>query len=388
MRLVLVTLLFSMGLSCNSQQLNTIQVGADQIERLLPLIEGKRIALVANHTSMTGDIHLVDTLLSYADTFFIFSKVFVPEHGFRGNEDAGASIGNAIDPVSGLPLISLYGSNKKPTVEQMADLDVVVFDIQDIGVRFYTYISTLHYVMEACAENQVALIILDRPNPNGNYIDGPILEKAHQSFVGMHPIPVVYGLTIGELACMINGEGWLTNKIKCNLTVVPCINYNHQLEYILPVKPSPNLPNQHSIRLYPSTCFFEGTVISEGRGTYNPFELFGHPQLQGSFSFTPVSIKGMSQYPKHMNKECFGTDLRGFVPDEGWTRLYLNWLIETYQAFDDKEAFFLPFFEKLAGTDNLRIQIQDGWKEEQIRESWQPGLEAYRKVRQKYLLYE
>lgn len=368
-----------------------IKTGADQLEKYLPLVEGKNIAVVANHTSEIDGKHLVDTLLNIGSEQFdikIIQKVFVPEHGFRGNFDAGASVSDEIDPITGIPIVSLYGKHKKPTSGDLEGVDLVLFDIQDVGVRFYTYISTLHYVMEACAENNVPLLVLDRPNPNGGYIDGPILEMEHQSFIGMHSIPVVYGMTIGELAQMINGENWLSGGLRCELTVIPCANYDHAKTYTLPVTPSPNLPNDHTIKLYPSTCFFEGTVISEGRGTLTPFEVFGHPELPGDFSYTPVSIDGMSKYPKLVGEECFGKDLRAFEPEDGWNRLYLHWLIEAYNNFPDQEAFFIPFFEKLAGTNALRQQIIAGKTEAEIRESWQPGLSAFKAKRSKYLLYD
>ena len=347
--------------------------------------------MVANHTSEIDGKHLVDTLLNIASEQFdikIIQKVFVPEHGFRGNFDAGANVSDEIDPITGIPIVSLYGKHKKPTSEDLEGVDLVLFDIQDVGVRFYTYISTLHYVMEACAENNVPLLLLDRPNPNGGYIDGPILELEHQSFIGMHRIPVVYGMTIGELAQMINGEGWLNEGLKCDLTLIPCANYNHAKTYALPVTPSPNLPSDHTIKLYPSTCFFEGTVISEGRGTMTPFEVLWTPRIPGEYSFTPVSIEGMSKYPKLEGLECFGEDLRAYEPEGGWNRLYFHWLIEAYNNFPDQEDFFIPFFEKLVGTNALRQQIIDGWTETEIRESWQPGLSAFKAIRSKYLLYD
>lgn len=386
-----IYLLFLSGLLANcTNQTNDIQTGADQMQRYLPLIEGKSIAIVANHTSEIKGIHLVDTLLSISDEQLeiqIIQKVFVPEHGFRGDFDAGAGVSDEIDQATGIPIVSLYGSHKKPSPEDLEGIELVLFDIQDVGVRFYTYISTLHYVMEACAENNVPLLVLDRPNPNGGFIDGPILEKEHSSFIGMHPIPVVYGMTIGELAQMINGEGWLDNGLKCDLTVIPCANYMHSLSYDLPVSPSPNLPNSHSILLYPSTCFFEGTVISEGRGTMMPFEVFGHPDLPGDFSYTPVSLPGMSTYPKLLGEECHGKDLRTFEPDKGWNQIYLHWLIEAYNSYPAQDGFFIPFFEKLSGTNTLREQIMKGMSGDEIRESWHEDLKDYSSLRAKYLLY-
>ncbi len=337
-----------------------------------------------------GGVHLADTLLSLGKSGndFTLVKVFAPEHGFRGQIDDGVEVADETDIRTGLPIISVYGRNKKPLPGQLEDIDVVIFDIQDVGVRFYTFISTMHYMMEACAENGIHMVVLDRPNPNGDYIDGPILEPAFRSFVGMHPIPVVHGLTIGELALMINGEGWLKDGVKCELTVIPCKNYTHETSYNLPVKPSPNLPNDHSIRIYPSTCFFEGTVISEGRGTHNPFEVYGHPDLPGSYSFIPQSIEGMEMNPKFKGIECHGEDLREFVPEGGWHQLELRWLLDAYSKMPDKKSFFRPFFNLLAGTDKLRRQIEQGYSEQQIRETWQADLENYRATRERYLLYD
>lgn len=384
---ILVAVCLNISACSNSEA--QIRTGADQMEVYLPLLKGKSIAIVANHTSEIAGTHLVDSLWRIGSGQFVnIQKVFTPEHGFRGDFDAGALVSDDIDPVTGIPIVSLYGKHKKPTPEDLSGVDLMLFDIQDVGVRFYTYISTLHYVMEACAENDIPLLVLDRPNPNGGYVDGPILDMEHQSFVGMHPIPVVYGMSIGELAQMINGEGWLKGGVKCALTVIPCQNYNHQMEYSLPVKPSPNLPNDHSIRMYPSTCFFEGTVISEGRGTLHPFEVFGHPDLEGDFAFTPIRIQGMSMFPKHKDVECFGEDLREYYPEGGWKHIELKWLIGAYKNFPDKAEFFLPYFENLAGTDKLRAQIEAGWSAEEIRESWEPELQIYNAMRLEYLLYE
>lgn len=384
--IILLTLILK---SC-SGQMNPIRTGAEQLEKYLPLLENKHVAIVANQTSVIGETHLVDTLNRLAEDHFQIRnimKVFVPEHGFRGNIDDGVVVEDEIDPVTGIPMVSLYGKHKKPSSEDMEGVDLVIFDIQDVGARFYTYISTLHYVMEACAENNVPLLVLDRPNPNGGYVDGPILEPHYSTFVGMHPIPVVYGLTIGELAQMINSERWLLDSMQCDLTVIPCENYYHGKSYSLPVKPSPNLPNDHAIKIYPSTCFFEGTVISEGRGTQMPFEVYGHPDLPGTFSFVPESIEGMSMHPKLKGETCYGEDLRGFYPEGGWHRLELRWLLDAYRKFPDKKNFFRPFFESLAGTDVLRKQIIAGWSEQQIRDSWEAGLRDYRDKRKKYLIY-
>jgi uncharacterized protein YbbC (DUF1343 family) len=358
------------------------------MDAYLPLIRGKRMALVANHTSMVGDSHLVDTLLARGLKKDHLLKVFAPEHGFRGERAAGAHIEDGRDPLTGISIVSLYGTHYKPTPKDLEGVDLVLFDLQDVGARFYTYISTLHYVMEACAEQGVPLLVLDRPNPNGAYVDGPIREEEYTSFVGMHPIPVVYGLTIGELAGMINGEKWLGEGLGCELRVIPCANYSRGQPYSLPVAPSPNLRNDHAIRLYPSTCFFEGTVLSEGRGTDMPFEVYGHPDLQGDFSFTPRSIPGVSGHPKFKDQLCRGADLRAFDPPEGWTRLYLHWLLDAYEKFPDKSEFFRPYFDTLAGTARLREQIEAGWDEDRIRASWQEGLENYHIIREKYLIYD
>jgi len=362
--------------------------GSERMEQYLPLLQGKRVALVVNHTSVVGDRHLVDTLLSRGIELGEIMKVFVPEHGLRGNFDAGQEFDDGRDARTGLPVISLYGKHKKPLPDDLEGIDLVVLDIQDVGARFYTYISTLHYVMEACAENGVPLLVLDRPNPNGGYVDGPVLEPELRSFVGMHPIPVVYGLTMGELAGMINGEGWLEGGISCDLGVIPCHGYSHGDPYSMPVSPSPNLTSDHAIRLYPSTCFFEGTVISEGRGTEMPFEVYGHPDLQGGFSFTPVSMPGRSTHPKHQDRLCRGEDLRGFEPEGGWNRVHLEFLLDAYARYPRKEEFFTGYFETLAGTTDLRLQIEAGWSAAQIRKSWQPGIGEYMRKREKYLIYE
>ena len=364
-----------------------VRSGADRLDQYLRVIEEKNFALVANHTSVVGDSHLVDTLLSSGITRDQLLKVFAPEHGFRGGMAAGHQVEDGTDPVTGISIVSLYGKHKKPEPEEMAGVELMVFDLQDVGVRFYTYISTLHYVMEACAENGVPLLVLDRPNPNGGYVDGPVLESEYSSFVGMHPIPVVYGLTMGELAKMINGEGWLNNGLQCNLQVIPCENYDHGTPYTMPVSPSPNLTNDHAIRMYPSTCFFEGTVISEGRGTQMPFEAYGHPELEGHFSFTPVSIPGISGNPKFRDQLCYGADLREFVPPEGWSRLQLQWLMDAYLKFPRKDEFFTSYFEKLAGTSTLREQIEAGWDQHRIRMSWQKELDRFLEKRRPYLIY-
>ena len=359
---------------------------ADQPELYLSLLEGKRIGVVVNQTSILGsknNLHLVDFLMMEG---IKVEKIFVPEHGFRGDADAGEILDDSIDKSTGLPVISLYGNNKKPSSESLENLDLLIYDLQDVGVRFYTYISTLHYVMESCAENGLPLLILDRPNPNGNYIDGPVLKKGFESFVGMHPIPVVHGLTVGELAMIINGEGWIEGNYKCELKVIPVLNWDHSISYSLPVKPSPNLPNDLAIRLYPSLCFFEGTDVSLGRGTSFPFQVYGYPDPQyGDFTFTPVSIPGMSKNPPHQNKTCYGKDLRNESLDHKFT---LQFLIETFKLSGKKESFFNSFFDRLAGTDQLRLDILAGKSEEEIKESWQKDLEAFLILREAYLLYD
>jgi uncharacterized protein YbbC (DUF1343 family) len=357
------------------------------MDQYMPLIEDRQIALVANHSSLVGEKHLVDTLLSRGVDRGQIVKVFAPEHGFRGDQAAGVQIEDGTDPLTGIAVASLYGSHKKPEPGELDGIDVMLFDLQDVGARFYTYISTLHYVMEACAENGIPLIVLDRPNPNGACVDGPVLDTAYRSFVGMHPIPVAYGLTIGELAGMINGEGWLSQGIRCDLTVISCSDYSRGQAYSMPVSPSPNLANDHAVLMYPSTCFFEGTVLSEGRGTSMPFEVYGHPELSGDFSFIPEELPGVARNPKFEGQLCYGADLRDFIPEEGWTRIQLKWVLEAYKAFPRKEEFFTGFFNTLAGTDQLRKQIEAGWDEDRIRASWQEELEQYKLMRSKYLIY-
>lgn len=365
-----------------------VSVGAKQFSDYHQLISGKKVAVTGNHTSMIDDTHLVDWLL---DQEVNVVKVFAPEHGFRGKADAGEKVEDGKDSKTGLPIVSLYGAHKKPTPEDLNGVEVMLFDIQDVGARFYTYISTMTYVMEACAENNIPVIILDRPNPHGFYVDGPVLKPAYKSFVGMHPIPVIHGMTIAELAQMINEEGWLKNKVQCDLTLVKADGYDHSKIYVLPEKPSPNLPNQNAILLYPSLCFFEGTDVSVGRGTDFPFEAFGHPNFQqGSFMFVPKSGPG-SKYPKHEGVPCAGWDLRAFGGKRIQEKeaLILDWLVNAYRSFPDQESFFLKngFFEKLAGTDELRKQIVDGKSVEEIRASWINELAEFKLLRKKYLLY-
>lgn len=361
--------------------------GANQINSYEHLIKGKSVAIVANQTSMVGKTHLVDTLLSIGIKVDV---IFAPEHGFRDLADAGESIENGKDPETGVKVISLYGSHVKPTADDLKGIEVVLFDIQDVGVRFYTYISTLHYVLEACAENNVKFIILDRPNPNGFYFDGNIADTTYRSFVGMDPVPVVHGMTIGEYAQMLNGEGWLKNSVKCDLAVIKCKDYTHKTVHELPVKPSPNLPNQNSIYLYPSICFFEGTNISLGRGTSFPFQVYGSPKLPDKgFSFTPESVPG-AKNPPLLGEKCYGTDLRNALRDKlvPSPRINLNWVIDAYRDYPEKNNFFTSYFDVLAAGPTLREQIQKGMSAEEIRASWKDGLEKFAKIRGKYLLYE
>ena len=404
--LVSLSLIFCFS-TCLFAQSNEFKTGADQPEIYLPLLKGKAVGVVTNQTGLvlvktkynaapgglgcrlamrTDSLSIVDFLLKNAINV---KKVFAPEHGFRGDADAGESVRNGIDTQMQLPIISLYGKNKKPTADQLKDLDIILFDIQDVGIRFYTYISTLALVMEAAAENQKEVIILDRPNPHDGYIDGPVLKPQWTSFVGMHPVPVVYGLTIGEYGLMANGEGWLKNKAKAKYTVIKLKNYHKKQRYSLPKPPSPNLPNALAISLYPSLCFFEGTAISVGRGTPTPFQIYGSPHLKPSaFSFTPQPSYG-AKSPFLNGEHCYGENLQNEALHP--TRLELKWLISAYKNFDDKRKadFFLSnlFFDKLAGSDELRKQIQNHTPEEEIRQSWATDLQKFQKIRQKYLLY-
>ncbi len=376
-----------------------IQTGSANINAYLPLLKDKKVGIVTNQTGVlsranvnhTSDpkkttisretIHLVDFLLEQKINL---QKIYAPEHGFRGTADAGEHVVDGKDTKTGLPIVSLYGDNKKPKPEQLAGIDVMVFDLQDVGARFYTYISSLHYIMEACAENNIPLIVLDRPNPNGAIVDGPILEKEHTSFVGMHPIPLLHGMSIGEYAQMINGEKWLKNEAQCNLTVIPCLNYKREMAYSLPVKPSPNLPNDQAINLYASLCLFEGTNVSVGRGTEMQFQIYGSPFLPKSdFSFTPIPNFGAKE-PMHKDQLCYGEDLTKI---EKVNRLELKWLIKAYNTTSDKTKFFNSFFTKLAGTKKLREQIEAETSEQDIRKSWEKGLNDFKSMRQKYLIY-
>lgn len=364
-----------------------LRMGAEKMEELIPMIQGKRVALVINQTSVIGEqnVLLLDTLVKQQ---IKVSKVFAPEHGLRGTADAGEFVRNSKDVQTGVPILSIYGKNKKPTKQQLDDVDIVIFDIQDVGVRFYTYISTLHYVMEACAENNKQLIVCDRPNPN-DFVDGPVLQPEYKSFVGMHPIPVLHGLTVGELALMIQGEKWMKNpSLRCDLKILKMNGWKHQQKYTLPVKPSPNLPNIQSIRLYPSLCFFEATDISVGRGTIIPFQVVGAPEKKyGDFSFTPKSLEGWDKKPLHQDQVCYGIDLRDVQTDGGLT---LQYLINFYKKSGKGSFFFTrpSWFNLLAGNKTLQQQINTGLDEGSIRKSWEKELLAYKNMRSQYLLYE
>lgn len=357
---------------------------AMQINDYLPLIQGKRVGVVGNQTSIVGETHLVDTLLSLGVDV---RKIYTPEHGFRGTADAGAKVNSGKDEKTGIPIVSLYGKNKKPTSEMLQGIDIILFDLQDVGVRFYTYISTMSYVMEAAAENDLPVIVLDRPNPNGFFVDGPVLKSENASFVGMHQVPVVYGMTIGEYAKMVNGEGWLKNGVTCDLTVIPIKKYNRKAIYELPVKPSPNLPNWESVYLYPTLCFFEGSIVSVGRGTDTPFQVYGHPNMRGSYTFTPKSTNGASK-PLLEGQRCRGENLVEFAHNYALNanQLQLEWIIEAYQQLKDKD-FFTNYFRLLSGDKQLQRDIENGKSADEIRTSWKNDLEAFKAVRGKYLLY-
>jgi len=380
---ILILLLFSTACSQAVQPQKPI-VGAAQIETYLPLIKDKKVGLIVNNTSLVGDVHLVDLLLEKGVQV---KKIFAPEHGFRGDVANGGEVVDGVDVNTGLPIISLYGDNRKPTTDQLKNLDVLIFDIQDVGCRFYTYISTLHLVLEACAENEVPLIVLDRPNPNGDYVAGPIRKEGFESFVGMDPIPIVHGCTIGELARMISGESWYEEPVKCDLRVIPVKNYDHKTIYSLPVPPSPNLPNDLSVRLYPSLCFFEATSVSIGRGTEFPFQVLGGANKNlGSFEFTPISIPGVSDNPPLKGETCYGVDLRTLKDIPTFT---LKYFLDFYQKYQDEKDFLTRerWLNLLAGTDDLIKKIREGKTEEEILESWKPELDEYKQLRRKYLLY-
>jgi len=368
-------------------QTTSILPGAYDTEAYISALHGKRVGVVANQASLINNTHLIDSLISIK---IDVRKIYCPEHGFRGQAENGELISDEIDGKTGIPVNSIYGKNKKPSNEMLEGIDIMVFDLQDVGVRFYTYISTLAYVMEACAENDIPVIVLDRPNPNGFYIDGPVLKEEFKSFVGLHPVPIVYGMTIGEYGLMVNGEGWLKDKIKCNYKVVRCKNYDHNSLYSLPIKPSPNLPDMASVYLYPSLCLFEGTIVSIGRGTDFPFKCYGHPDIgYGSFAFTPKSIPGASLHPKLEGEICFGQNLSNYhevlLKEK---KLNLLWILESYKFLSEKNEFFISYFEKLSGTNVLREQIIAQLTEEQIRESWQADLDIFKELRKQYLLYK
>lgn len=374
---------------------NPLKTGAEQTDKYVPYLKGKRVAIMANLTSTVDKIHLVDTLRAMGINIV---KIFGPEHGFRGNASAGTKVEDEVDPATGIPIVSLYGTKNKPTKEDLADVDLVIFDLQDVGCRFYTKINSLARLMEACADNGKELMILDRPNPNGYLIDGPVLDMKYKSGIGMFPIPMSHGLTVGEFVQMVNGEGWLKDKGKCSIKIIPVANYDHNMSYTLPVKPSPNLNTQQSIMLYPSTCMFEGTYLNHGRGTYFPFTLLGSPELKGkyAFSFTPSGIKGMAETPLFMNQQCYGLDLRNYNIEllKKAKQINLQWIMELYKAHPHKEKFFdsklsdqMGTIEKLIGSGLFRKQIIDGKSEKEIRNSWEPGLSEYKLMRKKYLLY-
>lgn len=377
-RILFTFLILFSFLSCQSQALKT---GADKMDEYMPLLSGKRVALVVNQTSVINKTHLVDTLHSRGVQI---TKVMAPEHGFRGEAPDGETIDNTKDSRTGIPIISIYGKTKKPSPEMLEDVDVLIFDIQDVGVRFYTFITTMHYVMEAAAENNKQVIILDRPNPNGMYIDGPVKDDDIQAFVAKHPIPIVHGLTVGELAQMINGEGWLDNGAKCDLTVIKMDGWDHNSTYALPISPSPNLPTDNSITLYPSLGLFEGSVVSVGRGTDFPFEVIGHPDYsKGSFSFTPAPNQG-SKYPPMEGKDCKG---QYFGDTEAKHELSLQYLLDYHADIKDDTTFFRSYINLLSGTKEFKTQVEQGWTEDQIKATWQPGLNKYKAMRKEYLLY-
>jgi uncharacterized protein YbbC (DUF1343 family) len=394
-RLLLCIVAIVISFTLKAQNKKSIITGADQTEKYLPLLKNKRVAVLANPTTIIGKKHLVDSLIVRGINIL---KVFGPEHGFRGNASNGAEVADEKDPATGVKIISLYGAKRKPSATDLADIDIMIFDIQDVGCRFYTYINVLKEVMEACAENNKTLLILDRPNPNGYLVDGPVLDMRLTSGIGRFPIPIAHGMTIGEFAQMINGQGWLPNKLKCSLQIIRIANYNHDMAYTLPVKPSPNLNTQQSILLYPSTCLFEGTILNHGRGTYFPFTILGAPLLKDkySFSFTPVSLPGMSETPLHMNQVCYGIDLRNYDINtlRKTKRINLQWMMELYKAYPVKEKFFdrtqsqqIGNIDGLSGDAAFKKQIIAGKTVKEIQDSWEPGLSQYKAMRKKYLLY-
>lgn len=386
---IALLLAFGFVTSVNSQSLRFIPkeqyvCGAQDTDNYLHLLEGKRVGVVANQTSLIGETHLVDSLVALGVNV---KRIFCPEHGFRGAADAGAKVTGGRDEKTGIEIASLYGKTKKPTDEMLKDIDIMLFYLQDVGVRFYTYISTLSYVMEACAEHDIRVVVLDCPNPNGFYIDGPVLKLENKSFVGMHPVPVVYGMTIGEYGKMVNGEGWLKSGVHCELTVVGVPGYERNAIYELPVKPSPNLPNWESVYLYPSLCFFEGTIVSVGRGTDSPFQVFGHPDMRGEYAFTPESKSGASK-PLYEGKLCRGFNLTDFAHDYAINpcELQLDWLIDAYHQLKDK-GFFNNYFVKLSGDSQFQRDMENERSADEIRASWSDDIEEFKEIRKKYLIY-
>lgn len=385
-RLQLSVLLLCSTLLCLAQQ-TPIILGDEQTTEYFPLLKGKRIAIFSNHTGMIGDKHLLDVLL---ENEFNVVAIFSPEHGFRGNADAGEHVSSSVDEKTGVPILSLYdGKLGKPSKESMNKFDILVVDIQDVGLRYYTYYASMCRLMDACAEYGRNMLILDRPNPNGHYVDGPLLDMKYKSGVGWLPIPVVHGMTLGELALMANGEGWLPEGRTCNLTVIPCKNYTHQTMYRLPIPPSPNLPNMKSIYLYPSTCYFEATPVSLGRGTDKPFQIYGHPDMKGyDFSFTPRSVPG-AKNPPQLDKLCHGVDLSNLTDEEIWKRgIDLSYLIDAYRNLNIGDKFFTSFFEKLIGVDYVRTMIEAGKSADEIKAAWKDDVEKFKTQRKKYLLYD
>lgn len=389
--LALFAILISISLNIKAQELKLLDAkdavtGAMQTENYLPLLENKHVGVVANQTSiMDNGTHIIDTLLSYN---IDIQCIFTPEHGFRGTADEGASIASGVDAKTGISIVSLYGKNKKPTAEQLQGIDILLFDLQDVGCRFYTYISTMTYVMEAAAENEIPVIVLDRPNPNGFYVDGPVLESENASFVGMHCVPIVYGLTIGEYALMVNGEQWLTAGLQCDLTVIPLGNYERNAIYNLPVKPSPNLPNWESVYLYPSLCLFEGTDVSVGRGTDMPFQVYGHPAMTDDFVFIPRTAEG-HRAPLYSDKECHGKNLNEYAHNyqNNEQKLNLSWILDARTQLKDDDKFFNNYFIKLVGVADMQQKIDSGASEDEIRSSWKSGIDNYLIIREKYLIY-
>jgi len=395
-------LIFLLGLFCTPKQQpqvsgkpESIRTGAEQTQLYVPYLKNKRVAILANQTSIIGKTHLVDSLKSLGVNII---KIFGPEHGFRGNASAGVRVADEVDAKTGIPIVSLYGPKNKPSKQDLADVDVMVYDLQDVGVRFYTNINALSRLMEACQESDKELLILDRPNPNAYLVDGPILDMKYKSGIGMFPLPMSHGLTVAEFAQMANGEGWLTNKVKCRLKIIKVANYDHEMEYVLPVGPSPNLNTQQAIMLYPSTCMFEGVYVNHGRGTYFPFTVLGSPELKGKyeFSYTPTGIKGMAETPLFMGQVCYGLDLRNYDVQilRKKKQINLQWIMELYAAHPYKDKFFdsklsrqMGVIERLIGSGLFRQQIIDGKPESEIRASWEPGLSEYKVMRKKYLLY-